>query len=374
MAGEMYYKKTIVQILKEIFKPFAAIEGGSDTYADRIDACAEQWYLWKDTDLNAAREYRTEVRNLLWQCLGGTQKFEKRANYVLYSDVWDVALKYLDHYTNYKLPCDPCDVRPSAVPFDPTEKKFTAKCYMDIVSRFYGYFMLVNGAIQKKDSENKRYYEMPSLESDFCGGDEESVSVWEAILAGAAAREPENEHMSNPEKLALAESERDWMTAAMYNLMLSMINLWKHLPLRQRSAEKVDYYRTFYADTISAACHGEKAQAHMARCREHENELFKAMEELFLDFTLVESCRTIDQLIQSHYKPYSELTDKKVVKSENGYTPNAIFLAFFDQVKARKLAASTISEQREAYKEFIRAQVGEITGTEKGADEKHGTN
>lgn len=119
---------------------------------------------------------------------------------------------------------------------------------------------------------------------------------------------------------------------------------------KANNPEKINYYRMFFTDGVVNYIRSDPAQLFFP----HERDLFRAIRLPFLDYFLSQKCRTVPSIALSSTKPYGELVENRPMKPVEQPLPNDVYSAYMFRVEERKAGAPAISQQRQAYRAFLK--------------------
>lgn len=159
------------------------------------------------------------------------------------------------------------------------------------------------------------------------------------LIADAGAEEP------------LAEIE---MNDSLVQLLDLIHLLPQRLSGRQNNPARLNYFRMFFTDGISAAIQKENGTA-IAVYQRHERELFEAMKLSFLDFYTVKTCREVKELSACPVKKHGEMVEGKAMEPiKTRPLPGDVYITYLQKKENYTARASALSMQRAAYTEFMK--------------------
>lgn len=148
--------------------------------------------------------------------------------------------------------------------------------------------------------------------------------------------------------------ESDYGNALLLQLAALMINLPERLHGKANNPIRMLYFRLFYTAGVTSFLKQDPAEVDVYSA--HEREIFEAMKSSFLDYYMEESCRTVVQLAYGNLKRYGELVSGRPMDQETELPiPGDVYLAYLERIKGHQAKAAALSQQRTAFKEFLRA-------------------
>ena len=152
------------------------------------------------------------------------------------------------------------------------------------------------------------------------------------------------------------------INALIYNdTAVQFLNLALSLPERlngrANNKSRLTYFRMFFTDNVVEILHKGLDEAPFAA---HERELFGgAMKTEFLDFFMAAICRRVREICLTPEKPYGEMVEGRPMEPPEHPLPIDVYLTYLKDWEGLVIhAASTISNQRNAYAQFMRESLG----------------
>ena len=142
------------------------------------------------------------------------------------------------------------------------------------------------------------------------------------------------------------------------SMLAVLFHFQEHLHGHANNPDKRNYYRMFYTDSMVDYIHGDVLPPEsIAR----EREMFEAMKLEFLDFFMRNKCRTAAQIADSPLKAWGELVPGRPMEKESTQPlPNDVYLTYLNSREGKGLKSeSTITNQRTAYRAFLREILGD---------------
>lgn len=136
-----------------------------------------------------------------------------------------------------------------------------------------------------------------------------------------------------------------------YQCLSIILQMPERLKGRANNPTRMNYFRMFFTDGVSNFLRNQDSAAVY---KFHEKELFRAMKIPFLDFFLIQECRTIPEIIRSNLKLYSELVEGRPNEMPNQPLPNDIYKAYLEKKEDTHVNTSAISQQWQAYRKFLK--------------------
>ena len=141
------------------------------------------------------------------------------------------------------------------------------------------------------------------------------------------------------------------MDDKLLDLLSQMLNMNEHLTGRARNRTKENYYRLFFTDNAVLALQTGCAGVYL----QHERDLFTAMKLTFLDYLLLQMCRTAAEISRSDLKPYGELVEgQSMEEPPKQPLPLDVFSAYLLRIEQTRAGRSAISMQRKEYEKFVK--------------------
>lgn len=218
----------------------------------------------------------------------------------------------------------------------------------------YAYMNLKLNHLIKKSTHDDRedhYIKNPNADAE-----NEPKRIW--VTADSL-----NKHISNDgegEELGNMIAAKDTPDRlAMDATALDLISLILELPTRLKgkanNPQRLSYFKMFFTDSVVDVLHSVDINTAFSA---HERDLFRAMHLGFLDFFMLNVCRTVTQIMGCPLKLYAELVDGAPKKEPDHPLPNDIYLTYLRTVEGKEVkTASTISEIRQAYRHFLEANL-----------------
>ena len=140
-------------------------------------------------------------------------------------------------------------------------------------------------------------------------------------------------------------------------LMAVIIHFPERLHGRAKTQERINYFRMFFTDGVSDALRkGDLEPEDIS----HERELFEAMKTEFLDYFLSACCRTAAEIRDCPPKAYGELVPGRPMTPPKRPLPNDVYVMYLNVSEGKALKSeATITNQRNAYKSFLRELLGD---------------
>lgn len=136
-------------------------------------------------------------------------------------------------------------------------------------------------------------------------------------------------------------------------LMSLMLDLKSRLGSRAGNPSKINYYRLFFTDGVVDAIHCQGAEAFARR----ERDLFKAVKETFLNYFMCRPCSCVEDILNTDLKPYGQMVEGRPMEPPGHPLPNDVYTTYLEQVEHYSATAPAVSQQRTAYRAFMREQL-----------------
>ncbi len=176
------------------------------------------------------------------------------------------------------------------------------------------------------------------------------------VVCPQSLQEKVNEDSETERQDMLMDSERYATDAAvmadarMVQLLTLMLRLPQELRGRANNPQRLNYFRMFFTDSVADIAQNQEG---ISSLEERERDLFQVLQLAFLDFFQVQNCRTVAQLRGSQSKPYGQLVPGRPMTDPGHPLPNDVYCVYFEAQEGTKIGASTLSNQRTAYKELL---------------------
>lgn len=142
------------------------------------------------------------------------------------------------------------------------------------------------------------------------------------------------------------------LDATACELLAAILELPQRLQGRANNPERHSYFRMFFTDGISGFLRSGEAPAALLR---READLFRAVNLSFLDYFLVQQCRTVAAVQSSDLKPYGALAEGRPMDCPPAQPlPGDVYASYLKRVEGVQAGASAVSNQRKEYKKFMR--------------------
>lgn len=134
-----------------------------------------------------------------------------------------------------------------------------------------------------------------------------------------------------------------------------ILTLPEHLTGRANNPERINYFRLFFTDDAVRII---QEQLGKAVFYQHERDLFSAMQLKFLDYFMSAPCRSVREIAGRALKLYGELVPGGAMEEPKQPFPNDLYLTYRNtQENATIRSVSTITNQRNAYKDFLKQEL-----------------
>ena len=151
-----------------------------------------------------------------------------------------------------------------------------------------------------------------------------------------------------------ADLDKDiYLEQISYQLLAAILQLPERLRGKANNPERIHYFRLFFTDGAAASI-AEMGAAHF---RAHERELFETIVLSFLDFFMAECCRTAEKIACTALKNYGAMVEGRPMNEPKQPLPNDVYITYLETQEGRSVRDSAISNQRAAYKCFLREQL-----------------
>lgn len=136
-------------------------------------------------------------------------------------------------------------------------------------------------------------------------------------------------------------------------LMTLMLNLKDRLSSKASNPAKINYYRLFFTDGVVDAIHRQGTKTFACR----ERDLFRAMKEIFLNYFMKSPCSCVEDVLRTGLKPYGQMVEGRPMEPPGHPLPNDVYTTYLGQVEHYTAGESAVSQQRTAYRTFMREQL-----------------
>lgn len=154
----------------------------------------------------------------------------------------------------------------------------------------------------------------------------------------------------------LSEVENtELINAAMVELMGQILNFSQNHNKKNGNRERKNYFELFYTSGVTSFVKLEKELPEF----QHQRDIEGAMKMPFVDFCMVQRCRTIPQIFFGDLKPYGAVVPtaakERLEKPIPLPIPDGVSISYLQEVEDIKISKSTYSEQKKGYKKEIKA-------------------
>ena len=181
--------------------------------------------------------------------------------------------------------------------------------------------------------------------------DGETVTVGTASL-DALIEEDADGDMARQVRDPRAEEalEEVFLDERAYECLALILDLPNKLQGKANNPEKIGYYRMFFTDGVTDYIRSGYGRVFFA----HEGDLFRAAKLPFLDFFLDRVCRTVSNLASSETRLYGQLVEGRPDEPVEQPLPQDVYRSYLAREEGRKAGLSAISQQRTAYRAFLK--------------------
>ena len=181
--------------------------------------------------------------------------------------------------------------------------------------------------------------------------DGETVTVSAFSLDDSGGKDADDDMVRDVRDTRAEEAlEELFLDERAYECLSLMLDLPNKLEGRANNPEKINYYRMFFTDGVTDYVRSSGGQVFFA----HEADLFRATKLPFLDFFLDRICRTVLRLARSETRPYGQLVEGRPDEPVEQPLPQDVYRSYLDREEGRKAGLSAISQQRTAYRAFLK--------------------
>lgn len=134
-------------------------------------------------------------------------------------------------------------------------------------------------------------------------------------------------------------------------LLLLMAELPQRLEGRANNPARRNYFRLFFTDGVATALQSGPVPDTF---RKRENDLIHAVKLPFLDYFMIDLCRTADEIAASATRPFCQVVEGRGPERTPLPLPNDVYIAYLDRVEGYSAKAPAVTQQRQQYRQFIR--------------------
>ena len=120
---------------------------------------------------------------------------------------------------------------------------------------------------------------------------------------------------------------------------------------RANNPDRLNYFRMFFTDGMVAAIHVTGACAEYIR---HERDMFEAMKLPFLDFFMLDICRTTVEVLNTGLKLYGDVIPGGPMTELQSPLPADVYRKYLLEQEGKQIGDTALSNQRKAYRDFLR--------------------
>ena len=184
------------------------------------------------------------------------------------------------------------------------------------------------------------------------------ISVQGRILYETGSGEETGEGGKDLERINEANSFRDpdnnilkdeWIC----ELTMLFTKITQCLAGRQNNQTKKEYFKLFATENITGTI--RVSTADNAFMKKRERDILSSLKEDFLDYYMMDKCRSLKEIRESHMKHHCEVEMGSTDTSEIGIPfSNKLYIAYLQRKGGKKVGDSAVSMQRNSFRELIK--------------------
>lgn len=137
-------------------------------------------------------------------------------------------------------------------------------------------------------------------------------------------------------------------------VMTLMFSLKDRLGSRAGNATKINYFRLFFTDGVVNAIQNDLGVKSFVR---RERDLFKVIKVTFLNYFMSSRCSSVKDILYTALKLHGQMVDGQPMEPPKQPLPNDVYTTYLERVEHYSAKASAVSQQRTAYKTFMKEQL-----------------
>lgn len=122
---------------------------------------------------------------------------------------------------------------------------------------------------------------------------------------------------------------------------------------RQNNQTKKEYFKLFATENITETVRA--SAINNAFLKKRERDILSSLKEDFLDYYMMDKCRSLKEIRESHMKHHCEVEIGSTDTSEIGIPfSNKLYIAYLQRKGGKKVGDSAVSMQRNSFRELIK--------------------
>lgn len=110
---------------------------------------------------------------------------------------------------------------------------------------------------------------------------------------------------------------------------------------KKKNPTREEYFRMFFTELVTFASKSDFLEV----LKKRERDIWEALNILFLDYFMLEICRTFSEIQKSNLKPYSQVGIKQESEKETKMPfPNDVYRGYFLNLKNKEVTDSNVSQ------------------------------
>lgn len=151
-----------------------------------------------------------------------------------------------------------------------------------------------------------------------------------------------------------AYSSATMVDETLLDLITLMFGLKNRLSGRAANSDRINYYRLFFTDGVAAAI---RSCGNVQPFVRRERDLFRVIKQTFLNFFLCAPCACAEDILDAGLKPYGQMVEGRPMEPPKHPLPNDVYTTYLAQVEHKPVTDSAVSQQRTAYRRFMKEQL-----------------
>ena len=140
---------------------------------------------------------------------------------------------------------------------------------------------------------------------------------------------------------------------AVLELMTLMLDLKSRLGGKAGNPVRINYFRLFFTDGVVDAIQDCQVVNAFGR---RERDLFRVIKETFLNYFMCSPCSSVEDILSTDLKLHGQMVEGQPMEPAERPLQLDVYTTYLEQVEHYTVKESAVSQQRTAYKAFMKAQ------------------
>lgn len=150
-------------------------------------------------------------------------------------------------------------------------------------------------------------------------------------------------------------NDEETTKAHLFELTAQIIHFKQRHTTKTGNNTRLNYYRLFFTSNITSFINAIAVPPAF----QHERDLFEAMKLPFVDFCMVSSCRTIEELCNGQLKRYGQVVDLPESNRDRDNPiplpiPDKVGISYLFRVEEKQVTPTAYSQQKKHYRQEVR--------------------